>query len=812
LDLLRLPEDVQLWLRLEQVQFGTSVRIDDRSVGGSSACTTSQEYRLDTFVRDGRHQLQVRVGHRSTLPPESAAGRDQEKEVFTPGIWGDVSLLVTGPAHIRDVLMLPDLAHANAQACVWVADTGLDPSACHVRVNVSNAQGDPASISTNAAFVRREDGALRYEARLPIDSPRAWSPEDPYLYVSNVSVSVAGTLADAVDVRFGMRDIRIVGSSFHLNGHPLHLRGGNIAFHRFLSDPERRRLPWTMEWVRKAFIEIPRDHHFNFFRFHLGRAYHQWYDLADEHGLLLQDEWAFWNATGSNAEIEQEFRQWIKDNGNHPSIIIWDPLNESTDDSLIHDVVPSLRGLDPTRPWEAVDFVEQHPYIYSLGMTLNHRPFGFTKALTELERSGVPVVVNEFLWWWFDASWRPTVLMQDVVERWLGRTCSTADIVRHQAYLAEELVGLFRRMRCAAIQPFVYLSNNEGPTAHWFEGPIGALKPKPVLAALKNAFAPFGLSIDYADRHGETGASVLLKVHVLNDTTHVRHGDVVPMVSSADGGEEQLDPIPVRVPPGGHALVDVRVELPMTPGPATVRCDLFDGTRQVAASSREIHVFDRSQLRRWTQEAPVVLDPGGEVPDLLRRHGWAYHPWAQSPWPDGALMYVGSFGLAHQAYREQIDSVGSRVNEGATLIVQEPEFRVVGPAEFEVVPGLVLRAERRHDVDKGGYDSYVFPEDPAHPLWRGLRPEHFRWFNGGVGGEIVSEYTVEPSLPSRPLASCGLGLHTAAVCEISFGRGRVIVSRIQVRGRLNRNAATSDPFARRYDPVAAQYLLNLLSL
>jgi hypothetical protein len=115
-------------------------------------------------------------------------------------------------------------------------------------------------------------------------------------------------------------------------------------------------------------------------------------------------------------------------------------------------------------------------------------------------------------------------------------------------------------------------------------------------------------------------------------------------------------------------------------------------------------------------------------------------------------------------------------------------------------------------VDKGGYDSYVFPEKAGHRLWNGLKPEHFQWFNGGVGGEIVSEYTVEPSLPFEALALCGLGLRIPAVFEIAFGRGRVIVSRIQIRGRLVPEATSDDPFARRYDPVAAQYLFNLLAL
>ncbi|MEK6650680.1 MAG: glycoside hydrolase family 2 TIM barrel-domain containing protein, partial [Bacteroidota bacterium] len=607
-------------------------------------------------------------------------------------------------------------------------------------------------------------------------------------------------------------DFRVVGPSFHLNGRPIFLRGGNIAFHRFLADDERARLPWTMDWVRKVFIDIPREHHFNFFRFHLGRAYHRWYDLADEHGLLLQDEWQFWNATGSNRAIETEFRQWIKDNGNHPSIVIWDPLNESSDDSIVHDIVPGLRTLDPTRPWESVDFHEQHPYIYSLGMTLNHRPFGFTRALPDLERSAEPVVVNEFLWWWFDSAWQPTVLMKDIVERWLGRDPRLKDIVDRQGYLAEELVGLFRRMRCAAIQPFVYLSNNRGPTAHWFEGPVRDLKPKPLMQALRNAFAPFGLSMEWWDRHVEGSQQVTIPVHVVNDTGEVKHGQVVPVLDVGDAGGHRLDPVAVRVPPGERKVVEVSVTMPPLPGVCDLRMELVEGTQRVATARRTFHIFESDFRRSAWKTPPVVLDPGGEVEAFLLSQGMSFHSWDPSSFAKAGLLFVNSFGLQRQEYAASRKQVDDFVRKGGTLVIQEPEFRVVEPRDVPITSDLAIHIARRSDIDKGGYDSYVFPEDPHHPLWSGLQPEHFRWFNGGVGGEIVSEYTVVPSLTSHALASCGLGLRIQAVFEVRIGHGRVIVSRIQIRGRLDRSRNVQDPFARRFDPVAARYLLNLLSL
>jgi len=131
----------------------------------------------------------------------------------------------------------------------------------------------------------------------------------------------------------------------------------------------------------------------------------------------------------------------------------------------------------------------------------------------------------------------------------------------------------------------------------------------------------------------------------------------------------------------------------------------------------------------------------------------------------------------------------------------------------------------REDADRGGYDSFVFAENLRHPLWKGISKEHLKMFNGGFGGEIVSQHDVIFNQKSKVLASCGLKLRVVAVCEVKYGRGRVIISRLQLRSRLMKARQSApagaggldpglhpdSPYARRPDPVLRQYLLNLVS-
>ena len=807
--------DSELRIIIEQAQFGTAVWIDGSFAGSSIACYTSQEYRIDHLLSTNTaHTIRIRVGSRQTLPPESPGGRDIEKTVYTPGIWGDVSLTTSGSPHIQDISILPSLKKEEARIVVTLHNSNEKKNDVSLNVIVFESRSGKKFSECSQVVGDCRKGISTLDFIVPMEGCRSWSPDDPFLYSARVDAAVSGAAVDRVSVRFGMRDFRIVGNEFHLNGKRIFLKGGNIAFHRFLADAERKLLPWDMEWVRRVFIDIPKEHNFNFFRFHLGHAYNRWYDLADEHGILIQDEWPFWNATGSNAEIEKEFSQWIRDNANHPSIIIWDPLNESTDDSIIRDIVPRMRELDPTRPWEAADFHEQHPYIYSLGMTLNDRQFGHTMALSSLERSPEPVVVNEFLWWWFDSEWRPTVLMKDVVERWLGRTYTTHDIIDRQSSLAEELVGFFRRMRCAAIQPFVYLSNNQGPTAHWFEGPISLLKPKPLLKALKNAFSSVGVSIELWDRHFFGEEVVTLAVHVFNDEANEIHSVLAFEIVDEEGQTKSLSTEDISIGSMERMIVRKSVVMPERPGRYTFWASVsVSQTSQSATSKRTVYVIAQKISPDLSSRPLVLLDPMSEVESFLTQKKIPFSLFTDSVLTPDKLIFVNTFGLEQKTFSSRLAEVTKFLDNGGTLVVQEPEFRTVEPKELKISEKLGLHIERRNDADKGGYDSYVFPEDDSHPLWRGINSEHLRWFNGALGGEIVSEYTLTLSLPSIPLASCGLGLRIPAVILVNHGKGRVIISRIQVRGRLmNLQSTNQDRFVRRPDPVAMNYLFNLISL
>ncbi|MER3524887.1 MAG: hypothetical protein C4326_12770 [Ignavibacteria bacterium] len=804
---------------LEQAMFGTDVWLNGKHLGGDIACYTSQEYDARSALKTGVNELIVRVGRREHLPPQSAVGKDQERSEWIPGVWGDVYVIQCDNPRIALVQVLPHIKKKSVEARITIDNFAPHSVEAMLATRIlerrTGAQASPA-VQQRIQLAPKSKSLVTISHELP--EMHLWSPDDPFLYELEPNVSLLEPSApkshprgDSCVVCFGMREFTIEDGDFYLNGKRIFLKGSNIAFHRFLSDADRGTLPWNLEWVKKVLIDIPKAHNFNFFRNHLGQLYNRWYDIADEYGMLLQNEWMFWTTTGSKEQIACEFTRWLQDNWNHPSIVIWDALNECSDDVVQEDIVPAMKTLDPTRPWESVDFVEEHPYIYSLGPVLNDRTFGFTRALEEIERSLKPTMLNEFCWWWLDKDFNPSSLMAGVIERWLGPRWTKEQVVAHQSFLVTELVELFRRMRVDAIQPFVYLSNNAGPTAHWFVGNIADIRPKPILAALKNAFSPFGVSIELWDRHFFPSEFRAVRVFVCNDETEEQSGTLRYGIVNASG--EWLFEVrqAIAVAAGESASLAATLPIPARTGTYGVRAEILREDRLIAYSEKPAFVCAPPLVPRLLKERLVaVLAADEEMVKFLADHDVGTCSINELNTKGPSVLLVGLGKLLSPEYQSRLGAVTKFLHAGKTIVVVEPEWGVRDRETVSVALGLELEVCKREDKDKGGYDSYVFAEDETHPLWSGILPDHLKMFNGAYGGEVVSQHDVTPSRPMEVLARCGLGLMVPAVFEVPMEKGRVIVSRLQMRGRLVPGSGPDHLFARRPDPVLQRYLINLL--
>lgn len=589
-------------LRIGKARYGAHVWLNGIPVGVHYGCFTGGTFDVAKYIRSGANELVVRVGTPPTLPPWVPWGQDYEKSRYIPGIYDDVTLTLSGTPHIANVQVAPRLQAGAAEIEVSVVNQSRVGQTVPVAVTIRPVQGtDVAGRAT--ATVQLEPGATRNVRLLvPVETVHLWSPEDPFLYSA-----VCSTEADAVTVRFGMREFRYDAATrrAYLNGAPYRLRGSNITLYRFFEDHQRGTLPWDHAWVRRLLAEIPKSLHLNSFRFCIGIAPRFWYDIADEAGLLIQDEFPIWgyDHQWSTNEIIREFTEWLEESWNHPSIVTWDACNETHSGVLGTKVIPVVRRLDlSNRPWDngydapagPDDPVEDHPYKFlSSSFDLAHLA---DDPGTQSPNSGAArdraVVINEYDWLWLQRDGSPTTLSDRVYRRLLGEKAADPDACRDlYAYLMAVLTEFWRaRRQAAAVQYFCYLgySRPDGETSDNFVD-LQNLRLEPRFQErMADAMAPFGVCLDFFASTLPGGRNHDLTVQVINDRQDAQRGALALQLVQ---GEQILDSVEQRVEVDADAVG--RYTLTLAVPAQTGSCELVATLRPATDPGRVVRSIRR---------------------------------------------------------------------------------------------------------------------------------------------------------------------------------------------------------------------------
>jgi beta-galactosidase/beta-glucuronidase len=186
-----------------------------------------------------------------------------------------------------------------------------------------------------------------------IASPRLWTPERPTLYDVVFELRRGAEVIDRVYSYFGFRSVSTENGRLLLNGSPIYLKA--VLDQGFW--PESVLTPPTDEAIQFD-IKMTKEMGFNGARKHQKVEDPRYLYWADRLGLLVSGEMA--NAqVFDEAAVGRFTREWmdvVQRDYNHPSVIIWAPINESWG-------VPEV-GLDPRQQ----NYVQS---LYALTKTLD---------------------------------------------------------------------------------------------------------------------------------------------------------------------------------------------------------------------------------------------------------------------------------------------------------------------------------------------------------------------------------------------------------------------------------------------------------
>lgn len=594
-------------LKVAKAMYGTRVILNGVDLGFHAPCFTPGYFDAASALRPGENVLLIRVGaDRDAVTAAVPSGFDFEKRRYIPGIFDSVQLILSGTPHILQVQAAPDIARQSVrvQALLFNAgETCRRPIRFVVRESVSGRVSGSLQ-SAEISLPSRKETML--EVSVPISACRLWSPEDPFLYQLEVDSG-----SDMIRTRFGMREFRFDPATRKavLNGKPYYMRGSNFTLYRFFEDSACGDLPWNAKWVRLLHQRV-KDMHWNCLRYCIGFPPEQWYDTADELGILIQDEFPVWfGGPGWSVypkeleadELANEYAEWMRERWNHPSVVIWDASNETTTDQT-GPAIERVRALDLSdRPWDnsysepgrLTDTFESHPYHFQdpkfrLCDLATADPVPQGNAIRNDGRH--PVIINEYGWLWLNRDGTPTTLTRDLYENLLGRA-STVEQRRHlyATYLAAETEFWRAHRQAAAVMHFTTLgySRADGQTSdHWAD--VGALTWEPEFYRyVRDAFAPVGLMVDFWRASVRAGAEADVQVLLINDLGKPWHGPVLLCLRRPGGAPIVTLRQDATLQPYGAGKAGFHLAWPRDSGPLELEAELRGAGGESVRSVRE---------------------------------------------------------------------------------------------------------------------------------------------------------------------------------------------------------------------------------
>jgi hypothetical protein len=332
-------------LLLERTK-STKVWVDGKYAGSSQKIMTQQEYDLSGFLTPGKHVLTIMVDNGESIPRQILHSHAYSEATQTNwnGIIGDIRIEVTSPFHIRDIQVYPDVAAKSATVKIkfnrpagitGTSTLSLLAEACNTpkKHQVSIKKTMDGCSDEEILILQMGENAL------------LWDEFDPAFY--KLTVTLKGKNGrDARSVSFGLRDFKIKGTHFVINGNTTFLRGKHdgcvfpLTGHTAMD---------TASWRR--YFRMAKSYGINHYRFHSWCPPAACFEAATVEGIYLQPELPFWGRFSSGDTLLINFltREGIDIQnayGNQPSFMMFALGNELFGGQELETMVDTFRKMD----------------------------------------------------------------------------------------------------------------------------------------------------------------------------------------------------------------------------------------------------------------------------------------------------------------------------------------------------------------------------------------------------------------------------------------------------------------------------------
>ncbi|MFN8489993.1 MAG: hypothetical protein U0350_20570 [Caldilineaceae bacterium] len=387
-------QGLPIFLEFDAVSYACTVRCNGAEVGQHCGLWTPFAIDISAVTQPGQENIiEVEVykpGDDITKPPSTArypmrttlAGFLPDVATTFGGLWQSVRLrAITAGFQQLHLVADPSTGEIQVQGELYIASQ--QPIA---RIQIDIEQNGLAVASTSV----QPTAPNRFAASIHIDQPHRWTLEEPVLYTVWLRLFQGEQLVAECSKRVGFRQLSTAGEQLLFNGEPICLRGA-------LSwgwNPDTI-APWYSAEQVRAEIRRVCALGFNLIKLCLFIPNQTYYDIADEEGILLWQEWPLWLpevTTELRAHAPVEYREYMQLVHHHPSVVLYSvgcELNQAVDQGLmaqlsaiVRQTVDHVLVCDNSGSGEAygglavdfADFTDYHTYgdLHFLEPTLDH--------------------------------------------------------------------------------------------------------------------------------------------------------------------------------------------------------------------------------------------------------------------------------------------------------------------------------------------------------------------------------------------------------------------------------------------------------
>ena len=336
-----LDRDKKHFLYFKGVDYLCDIWLNDKFIGSHKGYFQHFEFDITDALKSGENTLKVKVNsplenypehyslhktllrgvfaHHDTRPGGAWSAEGQDKN--SGGIWNDVSIKSYNDYKFEKVKIRP---YISKDAVLLDIDFNLKrlksewfSKSLKVTVSPKNFEGK----SFSKEFKVNSDEAQKIQMTLA--DAKLWETHDRgFSHLYDVTFEVGKS---KYSLSTGFKSLVQNRDKIHfLNGKSLYIKGTNYISSQYMSE-------MSEDALRKD-LQLMKDAHINTVRVHAHIEPKRFYDLCDEMGLLVwQDYNLQWGYTESKAFEKEAVKQAIEMVDflyNHPSIYIWSMHNE----------------------------------------------------------------------------------------------------------------------------------------------------------------------------------------------------------------------------------------------------------------------------------------------------------------------------------------------------------------------------------------------------------------------------------------------------------------------------------------------------